>query len=240
MIDITIATMGRLTKKRAMAYFASRAGCGRAGAAVATGAGFGATVMPSLNPLQALDDDPLAGLEAFFDHPQRVDALTDLHVAKRHLVVRIHHRDAVEALQLLHGALRNQQRARLGFEQQPRAAVLARAAAADSGLGNSICMPRVPVVGSTARSTGRHAAGVRIDVPSASVSWMPRPRRLAGARRVAPGDAQVVGLGDADAEENRIDLRDGREQRALPRPTRLPGFTCVVPTSPLIGAVTRV
>ena len=28
-------------------------------------------------------------------------------------------------------------------------------------------------------------------------------------------DAQVVGLGDADAEEDRIDLRDGRQQRAL-------------------------
>ncbi len=48
MIDITIATIGRLTKKRAMAYFPSGAGTAAPLPVVATGAGFGATVMPSL------------------------------------------------------------------------------------------------------------------------------------------------------------------------------------------------
>ena len=49
MIDITIATIGRLTKKRAMVYFASASGCVGAGRrrGRAPGAGFGATVMPS-------------------------------------------------------------------------------------------------------------------------------------------------------------------------------------------------
>ena len=45
---------------------------------------------------------------------------------------------------------------------------------------------------------------------------MPRARRLpAGPRRIALDDAEVVGFGDADAEDDRIDLRDGRQQRAL-------------------------
>jgi hypothetical protein len=48
MIDITIATIGRLTKNRAMAYFPSGAGWEAPVPLVATGAGFGATVMPSL------------------------------------------------------------------------------------------------------------------------------------------------------------------------------------------------
>ena len=50
MIDITIATIGRLTKKRAMAYFPS--GGAATAAPTASGLppapGFGATVMPSL------------------------------------------------------------------------------------------------------------------------------------------------------------------------------------------------
>src|SRR5215471_7695690 len=47
MIDITIATMGRFTKKRAMVYFSALAGS-TAGAAPGGGIGFVRTVMPSV------------------------------------------------------------------------------------------------------------------------------------------------------------------------------------------------
>jgi hypothetical protein len=46
MIEITIATMGRLTKNRAMVYFASTA-VGAALPAGVAGAGLADTVMPS-------------------------------------------------------------------------------------------------------------------------------------------------------------------------------------------------
>ena len=87
MIDITIATIGRLTKKRAMVYFASRGRLGRARAAVGAGAGLADDRHAVANPLQPFDDDLLAGLEPLLDHPERVDARADLHVAERHLVV---------------------------------------------------------------------------------------------------------------------------------------------------------
>ena len=50
----------------------------------------------------------------------------DLHAAEGDLVA-LHDGDAVQVLELLDGALRHQQRPGLGVEQDPRAAVLARA-----------------------------------------------------------------------------------------------------------------
>jgi hypothetical protein len=50
MIDSTIATMGRLTKNRAMIYFASPDVAVGAGAAEGGGIGFVRTTMPSRSP----------------------------------------------------------------------------------------------------------------------------------------------------------------------------------------------
>jgi hypothetical protein len=47
MIEITIATMGRFTKKRAMVYFASPAVGAAPVSFAAAGAGLAATVIPS-------------------------------------------------------------------------------------------------------------------------------------------------------------------------------------------------
>ena len=97
------------------------------------------------------------------------DAQADLHVAKRHLAGVVHHGNAVQILQFLHGALRHEQRPRLGFEQQPRPAVLARPQQL-LRIGKRSSMPRVPVVGSTARSTVLIVPVCGYTVPSASVS----------------------------------------------------------------------
>ncbi len=123
MIDSTIATIGRLTKKRAMVYFASPAvsALGGAGRRHRLGAD-GHAVAQRLEPL---GDDLFARLEPFFDDPERVDPRTDLHVAERDLAVAADDGDAVQVLQFLHGALRNQERAGLGVEEQPRPPVLA-------------------------------------------------------------------------------------------------------------------
>src|SRR5512143_2082416 len=84
-MEITIATIGRLTKKRAMLLRLGR----RFRRALAGGGGRRGLrahdhAVPHL--LQALDHDLLARLQAFLDHPQAVDARADLHVAERHLV----------------------------------------------------------------------------------------------------------------------------------------------------------
>src|SRR5262249_39183108 len=78
------------------------------------------------NSLKALDDDSLAGFEAFVDDPQGVHALADLDVAEGDLVVTAHYAHAVEVLELLHRALWYEQRTRLVFEEQPGPAVLPR------------------------------------------------------------------------------------------------------------------
>ena len=186
-IEITIATMGRLTKKLAMAYFASRA---RAAAGLGGGAGLAVTVIAVLHALQALDDDLLAGLEAVLDHPERVHARADLHVAELDLAAAVDDGDAVETLQLLHRALRHEQRVRLVLEQKPRAAVLAGRAAGRWDSETRSSMPRVPVVGidrALDRVDLSRCAGTR--VPSVSVSWMPSaPERRAGLRAVATRD----------------------------------------------------
>ena len=127
MIEITIATIGRLTKKRAMVYFASPAGPGRCRLArrwpAPASADDGHAV---LDPLEPFDDDLFARLEPVLDDPERVDPRADLHVAKRDFVLVVDHRDAVQVLQFLHGALRHEERAALGVEQHARAPVLAR------------------------------------------------------------------------------------------------------------------
>ena len=187
MIDITIATMGRLTKKRAMATsprqrlrFAARLGCARFRGLGRRRLGHDGHAV--LNPLQAFRHDALTRLDAFLDHPQRADALADLHGAKRDLVARIDHGHAVDALQFLDGSLRNQQRARIRVEQQPGPAVLA-------GPQQTIRVGKRELHAQRAGG-GIDGAFDQVDacrcaqyrLPSASVSWMSVPRGASPAR----------------------------------------------------------
>ena len=171
MIDITIATMGRLTKKRAMVYFASPAGSAAPAPESCGRRRLGRDRHAVANPLQPFDHDALARLEPLLDHPERVDALADLDGAERHLVARVHHGDAVRFCSSC--------TARCGTSSAPalvssssRARPYCPGRSSRSGLGNSSCMPRVPVVGSTARSTGPRRPVCGYTLPSASVSWM--------------------------------------------------------------------
>src|SRR5512143_2404643 len=111
-MEITIATIGRLTKKRAMLLRLGRrlrstlaGGGGRRGLRAHDHA------VPHL--LQALDHDLLARLQALLDQPETVHPWPDLDVAERHLVAFADHRDAVEVLQLDHGSLRDEESALL-------------------------------------------------------------------------------------------------------------------------------
>src|SRR6476620_2244751 len=87
MIDITIATMGRLTKKRAMAllrlargYGGLRRRCRR------WRHRFGADRHAVLQRLNAFGDHLFPWLQALLDHPQRVHSRTDNNVAEYHFV----------------------------------------------------------------------------------------------------------------------------------------------------------
>src|SRR5688500_6814542 len=116
MIDNTIATMGRSTKKRAMLFRLGR-----------RQRRFWRHREALADPLQAFDDDAVADRDAVFDDPHRVDARSDLDAAERDLVVSADQRHAMKALHLLHGALRHQHGATLGFKKGASAAVLSRA-----------------------------------------------------------------------------------------------------------------
>ena len=158
MMEITIATIGRLTKKSGhgllrLPRLGRRIRRALASRKADSAAGFGLTTAAFPHFLQALHHDLLAWLQAFVDHPQLVHARPDLHVAERHLVALAHDRDAVEVLQLGDRSLRDEEGARLRFEHWKRARPYCPGAdRRRAGLGNVNWTARVPVVGSTARS----------------------------------------------------------------------------------------
>ena len=230
--------MGRLTKNRAMAYFASPA---VVTASVFSGTGIGRRRLgrhrhPVLDALQALDHHLVAGRQSLFDHPQRVHARADLDVLERHLAAAVHDRHAVQVLQLLDRSLLHEQRADLVVEERAGAPVLPRA---EEQL-------RIREQQLDAQGPGRRVdraihdvdlpgVGIHRAVGEGQLDAGLRPA-LAAAVDVATRYPQVVGLGDADAEERGIDLGDGGQQRALARGRRgCRLLTSVVPTSPLIG-----
>src|SRR5262245_29965214 len=107
MIDRTIATIGRLTKKLAMRSVRDRDVFGRAGWRLTR---LRVNLHPFLDELKSFDHNVFTRFQAFLDHPQHVHPRADLHVAKRDRLVWIDHGHAVEVLQLLNRALRHQKR----------------------------------------------------------------------------------------------------------------------------------
>ena len=65
------------------------------------------------------------------------------------------------------------------------------------------------------RRRGRPCAGATVPSASDQLDRDPRARVRVADSVGAPRDAQVLGLADAGAEEDRVDLRDRRQQRAL-------------------------
>ena len=159
------------------------------------------------------------------------------------LAVRADDGHAVEVLQFLHGALRHEQRAGLACRASTPARARTGPAAGRSadwgrGTGCPACRwwrpPRARSVRSFPSRIHRAVGEPRARCPAPL-------RLLAALRGIAPDDAQVVGFGDADAENDRIDLRTP-SSAAWPRRARrgCPALTRVVPTRPSIGETTRV
>src|SRR5262245_5236068 len=95
-IAMTIATIGRRMKNWAIRASPSVAlglwRRGRGGAALVDLDGLGLDLDAGPYLLQSLDHDPLAGLEARVDDPERADALRRLHHADLDRVVAAHDR----------------------------------------------------------------------------------------------------------------------------------------------------
>ena len=109
MMEITMATMGRLTKNSATGLVLDLIGGGGAAgvdAEAATGTAF--TVIPSRRRCSPSTTTRSPGLQALVDHPQVAHARAHLDAANADLVLRIDHRDIVTVLQFLHGALQHQ------------------------------------------------------------------------------------------------------------------------------------
>src|SRR5437870_12297889 len=120
-MEITMATIGRSMKNLAI------------GGGLLPRAAFGglARRQPDLlagsHPVAALHDDPLAGLEPLGDDPERADARVHLDRPHVNRLVGPDDRHLVDALDVLDGALRNQQRILLHLDDGPHFRVLARA-----------------------------------------------------------------------------------------------------------------
>jgi len=70
----------------------------------------GLTSHRALTLSESLDDDPLAGLQPLLDDPEGADSLADLNRRTSTVSVGPDHGDLMDVLQVLHGALRNEER----------------------------------------------------------------------------------------------------------------------------------
>src|SRR5712692_9460959 len=117
---ITIATMGRLMKnfdiELPFLRFGSR---GRKGLRV--------YLRPWLNFLHALSDNAFTRLQPFIDNPHGTRAVTDLDGSNAYLVLAVHDRHLIAALEFRHRALRNQQRTLLDSSRSSNPAIPSRA-----------------------------------------------------------------------------------------------------------------
>src|SRR6516162_6255547 len=109
-MEMTMATMGRLMKNVDMV--ALLRGCARLGGRVRRQP----NLLAGAYPVASLDDDALPGLQPLGHRPQRANLHVDLDGADVDGVVRANHRDLTNALHVLDGALRNQERGLLHLD----------------------------------------------------------------------------------------------------------------------------
>src|SRR6266571_7935726 len=118
-MEMTMATIGRSMKNRAMvSLLRSRA---RPRGRVRRQPDF----LAGAYPVASLDDDPLAGLQPLRHRPQRANPHIDLDRADVDRVVGADHCDLMNALHVLDGTLRDQERGLLHLDDGADLGVLA-------------------------------------------------------------------------------------------------------------------
>ncbi len=169
---------------------------------------------PVAQPLESLHDHPLAALQPFLDDPLAADLLAGGHLARLDLVAFADHDDRVGALQLLHRALRDEQRVlhhlRLGLHL-----AVEPGAERPPGVGEG----EVHAEGPGLRVDGAvdedelARVGMLGAVGEDEDGWALRGLCLGVPHRA--GEPEVVGLGDGDADADGVDGGDRGEQRRL-------------------------
>src|SRR5438093_12222385 len=109
-MEMTMATIGRSMKNRAMV------GLLRARARLGGRVRHQPDFLAGTYPVAALDDDPLAGLQPLRHRPQRANPHIDLDRADVDRVVGADHGDLMNALHVLDGTLRDQERGLLHLD----------------------------------------------------------------------------------------------------------------------------
>src|SRR6202035_2385808 len=178
-MEMTMATMGRSMKKRAMASPRSRSAGG--GGMISGGAcRFRGRLFlrlharPRFDAREALDDDALAGRQARFDDPQGPHPLPRLHGADLGLVAGADDRYLIAPLELVDRPLRHQHRPLFDLRHGAHLGVLAGAQEV-AGVG----------------ADGDGLDGPRLDVHLAALEEHPA---LVGEDRAVPEHQLEVGL----------------------------------------------
>ena len=158
--------------------------------------------------LEALRDDPIAGLDAVADHPERPVPRSHLDGSDLHDVVGLHDGDLVAPLDLLHGPLGDDERAEQVLGHGPDAGELSGTKEV-VGVGEE----RFDLDGAGLRFDlpvhGRRLALVRKDV-AVGEDQLERGRGavVAGPAEVldAVGEFKVLLLADREVDLDRVDL----------------------------------
>ena len=195
--------------------------------------------MPSLSALKPFGDDLLAGLQPVFDDPERCrPADRPSRCGTRPCCRRRRPRRCTGSAVPARRAAARGARRLWCRASSARPSVLAGPQHVAADWETAAACRACRSTRSTARSTGptvpvlrmHRAVGQRQLDAGPAVAFCARPRRI------ALDDAQVVGFGDGRRGRSIGSICEIVVSSVLsPRPTRLPGFTCVVPTSPLIG-----
>src|SRR6185369_12258466 len=163
--------------------------------------------------LQPFDDDLLAGREPAFDYPQRIDAFAGLDRTHRDLAVVGYDGHGVRGLQLLDGALRNQNCALAEIDRSAHPSVLART-------------DELLRIRETDFEHQRAGGGIDQTVGKLETAAMIVHRPVAENELEATGIffglvsrrarvLEIVAFGDREAHVDRIDRRDRRKQRVV-------------------------
>src|SRR6266446_5682202 len=201
---MTMVTIGRLMKNLAMAL-ARPPGLGQRGLDPLAG----------FHSVDSLDDDPLARFQPLPDDPQGADSLAELNLSHVHRIVGPNHGDLMDALQILHGALRNEQRAFFHVDDGSHLRVLA----GTQEIGR--VREHTPDADGAGRRPDRAVQdrdrppiGVRRPVGEGDLEVV-LPLAVTTGHRAALAQSEVLLLADRELDINRIDLGDRGEGRAV-------------------------
>src|SRR6202171_48082 len=206
----TIATIGRLTKKRTTLPLSEGASGRRRSARSVGGDRGGAHRHAGPQAREVGEDHLVAEAQPLLDDPEGVDLRPHLHHPDVDLAVGADHADLVGALKLVDRPLRHEEGALPRLDRGPHLRVLTRSedvpGVREGTLNGHRAGPHVHLaVSDDHRPTVRVDAAVVEDELELGLGTL-----LGSGRALAPGTAQVLALADVEVGLDGVDLRDRR------------------------------